>query len=179
MGGGAGIHIKVRLESFYFKWTGRHMTIAPARPEIVSWDAIGYSDGMTQITPSLLRVCSISPAHMDKSGIVWCEATLRRGDLLYARVERNIGHVAETMIFSGYLRYHWQTVFYPLELTGACYMEQYGSSAFDLCVQPRNRKIFASFWRDVFEPVKENTEGWSVSDWNHRAWAIERKWRAS
>ena len=168
MGGGAGIFIELELESFPL--TVKKGKFVPARkPEIYSWSALGYMDGMNNIAPHLLKITSVDIEDLvgDPS-----KADLT-GDWAYARKD---GQNLKALVSGGQLRTRWPEWF-PLTLSGNMHIDYYGDLQVSVTVRPRQKEVFGTWYKRVFEAyMKTPSEGvikrryGNIESWHAQYW---------
>ena len=155
MGGGAGIKIEIEMEQFYIRRsrTDRCKFLVVEQPVITRWSALGYDDGMRNISGDLLRAeVVVQPITEDEAVWLIGYASLGALERRAAWVER--GNEPKRTIWRGYVRGKWQATF-PLSVEMDLEVESFGSAKATLILHPADPERFNRFWEDAFNFIAE------------------------
>lgn len=142
MGGGAGIKFDVQLDEFTF--TLRTWGDRQAKTTVLQWDALGYEDGMANVSGSLLKAKVLFTLTRDEQRWLKERGATVRDHLTVSRF------TASTVLWCRYVRGRWQEEF-PLELKGEAEFEFLGLKRVTVVIAPSDQEEFRYFWEDVFE----------------------------
>lgn len=154
MGGGAGINFSFTLDGAEARWSKRRGLFVPSRqPEIERFDALGYDDGMRDVSGRLFRITRFAIDKPD-ADIDWINRRFswRTPDCL------SIDN-AEHMIFRGWVRGEILEQF-PMCVKAECSSGADFIGTCEFTVQPTNPEELRCWYADCFESYTVEPDDW-------------------
>lgn len=151
MGGGAGINFDFTLDGFYARWSKPRGIFVPCKqpPAIEQFDALGYMDGMRNVSGRFLRVTDIEIEKPHPDDAAWFNRNLSWKCPTWITTHGKV----ETMIWAGYMRGPKERAF-PMDVATECEADGYFVGRLGFNVEIADKDEFDGWWWDAFD-------GWS------------------
>lgn len=172
MGGGAGINFDFTIGGFSARWSKRRGIFVPCkkRPTIERFDALGYMDGMRNVTGRFLKITDLEIEKPHPEDAAWFSRNLEWRHPAWITTHGQVNN----MIWGGYIRGTKEQVF-PMDVETECNAEGYFVGKLGFRVEIVDKEEFDGWWWDAFDSWSEV----ATEDWNQHCYDREMNYGAA